>query len=232
MYDGSHSVIFGTRNTWTNWFLIPDTRPVFNPPSPKTSFLDIPGQDGSLDISELLSGYPTFHDREGTMDFIVDNGHQEWQKLYSEIMGFLHGKNMNARLTDDPLYYYQGHFWVNKWRSEPANSVISINYRVGPYKWAISESTVYDFTSTDTTSEVYVPAGTYGHAPVTPKFIITEAPLGITVSFENRALNIDETVQLSAGTHQPDGFVFYGGGIRLHFKGAGKVSIKIREGYL
>lgn len=129
-----HSITIGDKNTWADWHLIPSSRPLVNPPNPRTSFIDIPGSDGSLDLTEAMIGRPTYTDRSGTWDFYVDNGYGSWSDRYSEIMGYLHGGKMTATLEDDPMFYYEGRFAVNEWRSDPYYSRISINYNVGPYK--------------------------------------------------------------------------------------------------
>ena len=129
-----HSITIGNKNTWTDWHLIPASRPLVNPPSVKTNFIEIPGADGTLDLTESLSGRAMYGDRTGQWTFYVDNGHGSWASIYSEIMGYLHGKNFTAVLEDDPFFYYEGRFSVNQWLSEASNSKIVINYEVGPYK--------------------------------------------------------------------------------------------------
>ena len=114
--------------------MIPSSRPVFNPPKPKTNFVDIPGSDWHLDLTEAVSGEITYEGRTGSFEFIVENGFKEWHVLYSEIMNYLHGKAMIAVLEDDPGYYYEGRFSVNQWRSDPYYSTITIDYVVNPYK--------------------------------------------------------------------------------------------------
>ncbi len=123
-----------TKNTWDDWHLIPATRPLVKPPSPKINRIEIPGGDGSLDLTNVLAGRPTYSDRSGSWSFYVENGFKEWSVLYSEIMTYLHGKELQCSLEDDPFYYYEGRFAVNEWRSDPYNSVITINYVLGPYK--------------------------------------------------------------------------------------------------
>ena len=127
-------IVYMGKDTWDDWHLIPSSRPVFNPPSPKTSYIDIPGSDWGLDLSESLTGEVVYDSRKGSLEFIVDNGHQEWHELYSDIMDYLHGKVKKAVLEDDPTYYYEGRFWVNQWKSDPGNSKITIDYEVQPYK--------------------------------------------------------------------------------------------------
>ncbi len=129
-----HSITIGDRNTWSDWHLIPASRPLLNPPPVKTSIIEIPGADGALDLTESMAGRATFGDRTGSWTFYVDNGHGNWADIYSTIMTYLHGKQTTCVLEDDPLFYYEGRFSVNQWSSEASNSKIVINYEVGPYK--------------------------------------------------------------------------------------------------
>lgn len=141
-----HSIIFGSKNTWADWYLIPASRPVFNPPTPKTKFVDIPGADWHMDLSSVLTGDIAYGPREGSFEFIVDNGQlsdykaEIWPELYSEIMDYLHGQVIQAMLEDNPDYYYEGRFSVNEWRSDPHNSKIVIDYNVAPYKYEATSS--------------------------------------------------------------------------------------------
>ena len=135
-----HSITIGDKNTWDDWHLIPSSRPVFNPPAVKTRYLDVPGANGSLDLTGSLTGYPVYQNREGSFEFYVDNEHAPWHEIYSSVMSYLHGQKMNAILEDDPEYYYQGRFSVDSWKSQKDNSMITINYNVSPYKWAVKSS--------------------------------------------------------------------------------------------
>lgn len=129
-----HSITFGDKNTWDDWHLIPESRPLFLPPDVKTKYVDIPGSNGHKDISEALTGEPLYENRTGDITFYVENGHQEWHVLYAEIMNYLHGQQMHAYLEDDPSFYYEGRFSVNEWESDEHFSKITISYNVYPYK--------------------------------------------------------------------------------------------------
>ena len=135
-----------SRNTWTDWHLIPATRPLVNPPAPNINRIAIPGGDGSLDLSEVIAGRTTFTDRQGSWSFYVENDFKPWASLYSEIMRYLHGKEYQCVLEDDPQYYYEGRFSVNEWRSDPSHSLIVINYVLSPYKmfFAGGENWIWD----------------------------------------------------------------------------------------
>lgn len=135
VYYGDHSITFdGEVNTWTDWHLVPRPIPIFKPPSVKTKYQEIPGMDGILDFTEVLTKRPMYNNREGSFEFIVAPGYKSWSTIYSEIMSYLHGKVRKAVLDDDRYYYYEGRFVVNDFLSEEMNSKIVIDYSVYPYK--------------------------------------------------------------------------------------------------
>ena len=134
-----HSIAIGNKNTYDDWHLIPSSRPVILPPPIKTNYIDIPGRDGKLDYSEALLGRPTYENRTGSLEFIVENGYRDWAGLYTEIMQNLHGKRKNICLEDDPGYYYTGRLAVSDWESASDGtwSTITIDYELEPFKYDI-----------------------------------------------------------------------------------------------
>ena len=251
-----HSITFGDKNTWDDWRLVPSSRPVFNPPAQKTKTLDIPGGDGTIDLSTALSGYPVYHNRTGSIEFIVMNDFKPWQVAYSDIMDYLHGQTMRAVLEDDKEYFYEGRFNVNVWKSEKNWSRIVIDYSVGPYKWSLLSSVddwlwdPFNFQNgiirpalfrnvAVMTSMKTLNFGVelFGRAPICPKFVIeSSARQGVWVRFVNPILGIDETRLLPDGTTQIPEFTFFGNlGAILYLwcdKGTGTVSIDFRVGRL
>lgn len=235
-----HSITFGDKNTWDDWFLVPSSRPVFNPPSPKTTYIDIPGADGHLDLTGAVSGEVVYDCRKGSIEFIVDNWHREWHELYSEIMDYLHGQTMKAVLEDDPSHYYEGRFTVNQWKSEPVNSKIVIDYIVYPYKldmYSSMEDWEWDTFNFETgvireykdlvvgprLSVVMIGS----RRPVIPAFVVdTHDGNGLIVEYNG------STYTLPDGTSQNSGIVIKDGESTLTFYGYGTVSIDYRGGRL
>lgn len=134
VYQSAGSAKLKGVNTWDDWHLIPASRPLFNPPGVRTNYIEIPGMDGILDATELLSGRPLYENRTGSNEFYVMNGYGSWAGRYSEIMNYLHGKKVKAILEDDPFYYYYGRMTVNQWKSEKDWSKIVLDYDFYPYK--------------------------------------------------------------------------------------------------
>lgn len=235
-----HSIIFGDKNTWADWYLFPTSRPVFNPPNPKTKLVDIPGADGHLDLSTSLTGEMLYENRQGSFEFIVDNGHVEWYNLYSQIMNYLHGQFMKATLEDEPTFYYEGRFSVNQWRSEPHNSKIVIDYSVSPYKLE-KYSSLEDWTWDDFSFETgiireYKDLEVNGNLTfivvgrrmmVTPSFTVTSNDgKGMKVKFNGT------TYDLPDGTSRVVNIRTVSGENTLIFTGNGTVSIDYRGGSL
>lgn len=253
-----HSITFGDKNTYDDWHLISKVRPSFNPPTQKTNYIDIPGASSSLDLSESITGYPVFNDREGSFEFMVLNDHQPWHQLYSEIMSYLHGKRLKAELEDDKDWYYEGRFTVGDYQAGDSASSpwskLTINYRVGPYKWLNKLSTqdwLWDpfnfytgvilppkFRSIELTPQKAskeFEKKLIGDAPFCPEFeISTTSRQGATVRLINEKLGIDLEKTIPDGSTTFYDFIFYDT-VRIEYKavsGTGTMSIIFREGRL
>lgn len=135
------------KNTWDDFYLIPNSRPLVNPPGIHTNFIDIPGANGVLDLTDLISGAPTYSARSGSWDFIVDNYHEPWDVIFSKLLNYLHGKRKNIILEDDKAYFYEGRFSINAWKSDSQYSTVTIDYVIDPFKKSVqkpSESWLWD----------------------------------------------------------------------------------------
>lgn len=141
MYNGEHSITFGTvsnhvmtnpKNTWTDWCLIPLTRPVIASSPINTEYIEIPGRDGRIDASEWVPGTTTYGNCEGTWDFYVDNTKIGWETAKQLVMDYLHGKQHHCMLSDQSDKYYVGRFKVTNLQPDKNFSKISIGYVLYP----------------------------------------------------------------------------------------------------
>ena len=129
-------------NTWTDWHLIPSSRPTVAQPNPVLKIIDIPGSDEPVDLTTFLTGGVTYSQRQGSWSFYVVNGFaehtqyvpQDWEALRMKIVNAIHGKKMKVCLMDDPQYYYEGRLTVGNWETGSTMSSITISYQLNPYK--------------------------------------------------------------------------------------------------
>lgn len=137
-YSGQHRIIFDDiYDTWSSWHLVPSDRPEVKPPAFKSNYIEKRGANGMLDVSNSLTGYPLFNDREGSWDFMVLDESKSWSEVYSDIMNTIHGRKMKIRLSDDPDYYYIGRLTIDDFASDKVASKIVLNYKTEPYKYHI-----------------------------------------------------------------------------------------------
>lgn len=148
-------------NTWDDWHLMPSSRPLIEVPGIKTAYIDIPGSDGSFDLTEAFTERPLYSNRGGSFEFYVMNGYGSWATRYSAIMNYLHGRRVKLILEDDPGYYYNGRMSVNKWQSVKDWSRITLDYNFEPFKYKTKltgESWLWDPFNfeTDMTTDGYI----------------------------------------------------------------------------
>lgn len=230
-----HSITIGGKNTWDDWHLIPSSRPLFNPPPVKTSYVEIPGGDGILDLTTAMTGKPMYSNRTGSWEFYVENGYKGWTVLYSEIMHHLHGEKMQAVLDDDIAYYYEGRFSVNQWRSDPAQSLIVIDYNVAPYKMRSSLSNKWLWDPFNFDEDVI---RTYENLPIKGKATIDvfgdemdTIPI-ITCSYPMILTFKGNDYYLDTGSNKITDIVVSEGTNSMTFTGTGEVSISMVGGSL
>lgn len=137
-----HSITFSTRsgssasyNTWSDWHLIPTSRPTIAHPEMVTNYVKIPGRSGSLDLTNYLYSEPIYRDRNGSFDFYVVEGGKDFQTIEREMLKALHGQKMNVIFEDDSSYYYVGRFKVESWKNEASRPRVTISYIIEPYKF-------------------------------------------------------------------------------------------------
>ena len=140
-----------TRHTGYDWFLAPKERPSIEKAAVKEHYVEIPGRNGGLDLTESLTGFPLYELIEGEIEFVILNErilpilntkgevvnekNISWEILDRDIRNFLNGKERYMMLEDDPSWYYVGRFSVGKYdSSDTANSHITIGYKLYPFK--------------------------------------------------------------------------------------------------
>ena len=230
----SSSVPLGPKNTWSDWYLVPSSRPSVAPPSVKKTVIEIPGSNGIIDLTESLTGDVTYGQRTGSWEFIVMNEKPIlWSELYSDILDYLHGQRVRVYLEDTlksesdtsyPDYYYEGRIDVEAWDTQDNYSVISMNYNLDPFKYdrvAVSDRITVNSTSSWTTKTY-----TTKRMPVIPKFIVDTGGQNMKVRF--KGISYD----LSVGEQAVANIVFTEGSNQIQLQGNGTVTVSFRGGRL
>lgn len=102
------------------------------PASPKTNYVNIPGADGSIDLTEA-QGEVKFKDRECSFTFSAFP-YEDFEEKKTQISNLLNGKRCKINLDKDPDYYWEGRCKINSYASDRNLHQIVVNATVAPYK--------------------------------------------------------------------------------------------------
>lgn len=189
------------------------------PAEPKTNYVDIPGGDGSVDLTES-HGKIVYKDRECTFTFTVaPSDDLSYEDKKTQVSNALNGKRFEIVLDKDPEYYYSGRCTVDSWKQDRNLKQIVVSAKVAPYKRKIGETVI----SVDLTEDEQSLALANGRMHIVPV---------ITCTDETRIVFGNSEFRLSAGTHKILEFCLVEGNNEISVSGSGTVTITYREGDL
>ena len=184
---------------------------------PKTELIDIPGSDGSLDLSEYF-GDVKYKNRKLSFTFSVIGRPSEFLQNYSHLQNIINGRKMKIVLDDDPEFYHVGRVTVDEWKSKPRVGSITIDCDCEPYKYKLHETVVVNKISGSGTV-IYENLRKW----VAPVFAVT-APVTITFG--------GTSVELDTGEYTVPAIEFKQGQNIVTYNGNALVTVKYQEGGL
>lgn len=205
------------------------------PPAVKTNIIDIPGGNGSLDLTEYF-GRVFYENREATMIFGTGNDRALWPSIYSEIMNHFHGKKVKIIFDDDPAYYWIGRASISNYEKMWTLGKITITASVEPYKYEVNSS--YEDWLWDPLDFIYGIIREYQSIKVngTLKYTVTGSAMPVILEIESdAAMQVifgDQTYNIKKGINKIYGIEIVAGENVLTFKGTGTITIRYRGGSL
>lgn len=130
--NGKRGILIGTKNTYDDWGLIL-TKQDIGYPAPKTTYINIPHGNGSLDLTEAMGGVK-YSDRTGTLEFDLIAPPSERQSLLTNIANYVHGKKHTIVLPDDPHFVYHSRLAINNVQTSYMLNKLVINVVSDPYR--------------------------------------------------------------------------------------------------
>lgn len=130
-------VQLGSHHTLNDWGLYLKGRPTIGTPEPKTNYVDIPGADGSIDMTQALTGDVQYKMRTLSFDLVCIKDRADWAESFSTILDAVHGQQVRIIFDNDPEWFYRGRVTVNEWKSDKATGTIAVSCLVEPYKYAV-----------------------------------------------------------------------------------------------
>lgn len=210
----------------------------FNIPLPPVNeeLIEIPGMSGSLDATEIITGYPTYGMRSGLV--FVFKLYADWidfESAKSHLAEWVHGKKVRVVLDSDPSFYYLCRLSLEASKTNRVTSTITISGKADPFKYEITasdEDWLWDPFSfengvirelsgveiTPTNNTVTILAGDYSVSPI---FKVTESlNLAVVHKGYTYPLPVGDTKIPCIRVGDED--------VTLVFSGQGKLSISYR----
>ena len=192
------------------------------PAKPKTTYIDIPGADGSLDLTEAL-GEVKYSDRTHKFTFTMnpagDLSEAAWEQKKTEVSNVLNGIARRITLDKDPDYYWDGRCTVDSYKSDRRLRQFVISAVVRPYKWKQSE-TVASFALSDAAQTVNIHNARKSVCPV------------ITCTGNTKVVFCGNEFNFNAGQHKNLNIRFTEGNNQVTISGTGTVTFSYQEGDL
>lgn len=124
---------FGAYHSYDDFHLILSKKEMGSP-TVKTQKIDIPGADGSLDLTDFF-GEPKYEDVTHRFDFSTILPQAQFITLFTTIKNAIHGRKMRVILDDDPLFFWMGRCHVSNFTSEKGIGTITVECDCEPYKY-------------------------------------------------------------------------------------------------
>lgn len=225
-----YGVTLGGYHSYTDLGLILQT--VSMPlPTPKTSAIDVPGMDGSIDLTEAF-GPVKMQNRVITMTLSDKALYLKRYAIQSGVSNLLHGKKVQIKFDEDPGYYYIGRLTIGEFYPEGTVRTVTITADCDPYKYEdiLSDDDwlwdpfnfetdvirAYKGIAVSGTKTVTVVGGQQTTIPT----IITDAAMTVTIN--------GTTYNLASGENKIYSIVLDSGETEFTFAGTGTVSIRFR----
>lgn len=236
MYPNYAATLNG-KHTYADYGLyVTNTNPV-EPPEIKAEYIEVPGRNGQIDLTEALTGYTVYNNRQIVLELGGRKRSQDWPGFMSNFLNDLHGKKVKVVFDNDPSYYYQGRATVEsdyEKGNEIARFTLTINAE--PYKYSNQSTTepwLWDpFSFVDGVIRYYNQIQVDGTAQI--RVLGSEIPV-IPIFTASAAMQVQfngQTYDLAAGNNKIYDIVLMDQAYTLTFTGTGTVSINYKAGRL
>ena len=206
---------FGTKSTKSDYgFMVaPYMLPM---PAVQTNYVEIPGRDGSLDLTEGF-GCVRYSDRAIALTIYA---FEAYDTAVSGFVNDVHGRRMQLVFSKDANFYYVGRVSVDGLEKRDGYCAITVNVAADPYKYKHNITTV----SNTGDGDVVLPNMTM---PVVPQITATAAA-NLSYTSEGTAVH----TAITAGTHIIPSLILEAGVNTIGVTTSGTVTFQYREGAL
>ena len=127
------SLIIGEVDTYADWGLVLSSKEL-SPPPPKVYEVDVPGGNGSINLTAALSGDTAYGNRKQKFTFSSALGNIDFEQLKTTVSNALHGREFDYSLSWEPGYIYHGWFSIDEYATDASVGRITVSVDAEPFK--------------------------------------------------------------------------------------------------
>ncbi len=187
-------------------------------PEPQKSFVEIPGRDGALDLSEAF-GTVRYTDRVIPLTLYA---RAPFDTAVSTFAADVHGRRMNVIFDRDPTFYYDARVTIDDVEKHIGYCELSLKCKAKPYKLEQFETTITVLPTGNASVTL-----TNMRMPIVPSITVSAE---MTLTFMIGGKNYSAT--LPAGTHSIPSLVLSAGDTKIGITGSGSAMFTYRKGAL
>lgn len=125
----------GDYHTWNDWEMYLKHVYISFPP-PKTNRVSVPGADGTIDLSESLTGEVYYNNRNISAEMVfADGGYAGMNNMGSIVAEAVHGKRLRIIFDDDPGFAYIGRCSIDLMKENEMITGFTFTAVADPYKY-------------------------------------------------------------------------------------------------
>lgn len=114
------------------------TKKSISAPVPRIKTIDVPGADGQIDLSEVLTGRISYQMRQIKVTFYCSKKVLEVPLVMSDLYNEFQGKKVKLIFDDDPDFYWYGRVTFDV--SYEKYTVVTLSATVDPFKYDLNQS--------------------------------------------------------------------------------------------
>ncbi len=229
-------------HSYDDWDLYITNTDYIGEPQQYTRYIEIPGRNGLLDLSEVISGRQIYTSREIKINLAGRRDKTDWDGVISAFRNDINGKVCRLIFDNDIAYYWRGRIEIKDFSSALNLGKFVINVpNADPYKYSITSSAepwLWDPFNFETDIVTYIGAVTvvgsaiitipHGYMATSPELVVSD------MTSPTFTVTVNGVVYpLTVGTNRIPSIIVGGDtDVDLEFTGDAKIQIVYRSGSL
>lgn len=225
-------------HTLLDWGLAIGNNNYIKEPEAYTYFVEVPGRNGMLDLTEAITGYPIYQSRQIELELGGIQERTAWDTVISGIRNKIHGKQVKIVFDNDKAYYWKGRATVTAFDRTRKLGTFNINIEAEPYKYQVYSTLdkwEWDpFSFVDGIIEQYNELIVSGQLTldIHGEILMPFSPIVYVTGGVTSVQFGEDIYSLKEGKNMLPDINVFGSGNKLVFKGNGTISVEYRRGSL